>query len=421
MTNNPNDDLENFDDSQYADLEAELDASYDEPLPDDLSDDLGVEDEMPQDEDFGTDDNWDDQSGDMQGDDQPQEKKKSSFLTYAIIGVVALGGGAFALSQLGGGSAPSPQPAEIAAQNDGQTAPLEGLRDEAAEQAALEPVQNPGAAPAPAAAPQGFMNEAPSLPSGPSLTAVDSAPEAVLPEEGLQPVPVTPAAEAPADPAVITGLKPLSDFPSVDQIKKSDPAPIAAAPVVPSGEASTEVAPVPAVNTAELAVMQGKLDAAQTKIDTLEKELSAAKSVAAPVPVSDNSASEAVITELEEKVTSLEQKLTARDSELAKAKKAAEAVPAAPAAEAPVATTRRSSEDVAPAPVARTAPVVKQTVSWELRGAQPGKVLLSRKGMGDDVRSVSLGDTVPGLGKIVSIDRTSAGWVVKGTQGSVSQ
>lgn len=415
MTNNPSDDLKNFDDSQYSDLESAMDEPYEEPLPDDLSDDLGIEDDMPQDEDFETDDNWDDQAADMQNDSQPQEKKKSYFLTYAIIGAVVIGGGAFALSQFGGG-ATAPQTTETAIDNNMAETSLEGLRDEASEQAALEPVQtDPVAVPVPAEAPQGFMNETPSLPPGPSLTAVDASSETAPPAAALPDVPEAPPVVPANDPAVITGLKPISDFPSVEQIKKSEPAPLDAPPVV--ADAVPAVVEAPAMpNTAELTVMQGKLDAAQSKIEALEKELEAAKSSTA-----DTSSGEAVITELEGKVASLEQKLSERDSELMRVKKAAERPQTSATPTEPDISEEEPLQTEVSAPSAAPAPVKPVAVAWELRGAQPGKVLLSRKGMGGDVRTVSLGDTVPGLGKIVSIDRTASGWVVKGTQGSVSQ
>ena len=131
MSTNP-DDLENFDDSQFDDLEADLDtAAYDEPLSDEIADAESVTDE-----EFGGDDDWDNPAAD--GDDnQPQpQKKKSSFLTYIIIGVVVLVGGGFALMSLSGSEQPA---AETATAETGEapvpeTASLEGLRDEAMQQ-----------------------------------------------------------------------------------------------------------------------------------------------------------------------------------------------------------------------------------------------------------------------------------------------
>jgi len=396
MTNNNNDDLENFDESQYTDLETDLDASYDDPLPDTFSDDSGLDDGMPQDEDFGSDGDWDDQVMDAEDSEQPPPKKKSAFMTYAIIGVVVVGAGIFALTQLGGGSSEAPSP-EIVSDSDQAFVSLEGLRDEGAKQDALQSLDAPVAAVDPAPR-EGFMNEAPppSLPSGPSLTAVENVSEIIPPAaEALPSAPVELSAPLPADPAVITGLTPVSDFPSVEKIKKADATAKDIAPVLQPVEA-----PVP--NTAELTVLQGKLDVAQTRIESLEKELAAARTVVAPVASSDD----ALIAELEDKIASLEKKLAESKVKPVEEKR----VVAEPEA--------RVSLQPRQAPVAAKPAAA---IVWELRGAQPGKALLSRKGAADDVRTVSVGDNVPGLGNIVSIDQTSAGWVVNGSQGRVTQ
>ncbi|TVQ82644.1 MAG: hypothetical protein EA357_09390 [Micavibrio sp.] len=59
---------------------------------------------------------------------------------------------------------------------------------------------------------------------------------------------------------------------------------------------------------------------------------------------------------------------------------------------------------------------------WRLDAASPGAALLSEKNTSER-REVSVGDTIPGLGRITSIapDDESGRWVVRGTQGSVYQ
>lgn len=421
MANNP-DDLENFDDSQFDDLDTELDASYDEPLPGDLSADLmndQTTEDVVLDDDFGTDDNWDDQGADAQYDEPQPQKKKSSLLTYGIIGLVVLGGAGFALSKMGGTPAPvAPEVPVEAAQNT-----LGDLRNEAAKESQLE-TPTPDVPP-PAAPPEGFMNEdAPALPVAPTMTAVDTP--VSPPVEALPVVPAPPAAaELPADPAVIGGLKPVSDFPSVDQIKKSETTEVPAAAIPPVAAelpvpetpptVAAEVPTVPVVNKAEMTVLQGKLDAAQSKIDALEKDLAAAKMAA------DASKSDAQVAELEEKVASLEKKLATQEDALKDAKQAEKSQPApvkedvSTVDEEPVVTTAAR-----PAPAKTGSATPSKPVSWDLRGAQPGKAMLSKKGS-EDVRTVSVGDTLPGLGKIISISQGASGWIVRGTQGSVTQ
>lgn len=61
-----------------------------------------------------------------------------------------------------------------------------------------------------------------------------------------------------------------------------------------------------------------------------------------------------------------------------------------------------------------------RATTWVLKSAQPGSALLSRKGDSGTV-SVSVGQTVQGIGRITSIDRQNGRWVVQGTNGSVNQ
>ena len=64
-------------------------------------------------------------------------------------------------------------------------------------------------------------------------------------------------------------------------------------------------------------------------------------------------------------------------------------------------------------------PKPKQTV-WILRSAQPGKATVAPKGS-NDIRSISVGESLSGIGRIQSISNASGRWVVTGTTGSISQ
>ena len=86
------------------------------------------------------------------------------------------------------------------------------------------------------------------------------------------------------------------------------------------------------------------------------------------------------------------------------------------------------SKPVAPTPKPKAAPAVttqpkaaaKSPKEWVLRAAQPGRASIAPKGS-NDLRSVEIGETVDGLGRITSIQIESGLWVVRGTQGFVSQ
>lgn len=63
----------------------------------------------------------------------------------------------------------------------------------------------------------------------------------------------------------------------------------------------------------------------------------------------------------------------------------------------------------------------KEVSGWVLKSAKPGTAWISQPGS-PDIRSVSVGETLPGLGKVTSISQDSAGhWVVMGTRGHVNQ
>ncbi len=393
--------------------------------PDDLNDDFNdldsesfESDEVPLDEE----DEWADQAS---GEENPADapvKKKSPVLLYGIILLVVLGGGAFAFMSMTGGSAPAEQAAVEEAPSD-----LANLRDEATQEAQLEtpapvPEQQPQEA---ASAEGGFMN----TPAGSDVT-----PPPALPDSSMTAVEDTAATPPSPESLPETGLpavKPMSDFPSVDLIKKPDapveqaqtptpaedpaavPAPDFAAPATETPvEAPAEPAPVMAApvaagaDPAQIAELQEKLTASQTRVAELEKSLQAAQQQKADPGTA--AADAKTISDLEAKVADLEGKLAAHPAVQAEAQPASQPKPAVsaapPRAKAPAATAKPSSKVIS---------------SWQLRGAQPGQAMLANRN--GDIRSVSVGDSLPGLGKILSVEQSSSGWVVRGTQGRVVQ
>ena len=58
---------------------------------------------------------------------------------------------------------------------------------------------------------------------------------------------------------------------------------------------------------------------------------------------------------------------------------------------------------------------------WVLKGAKPGMAWVSQKGS-SKIRTVTVGQSLPGIGKIKAIVKDSIGyWAVSGTQGRISQ
>lgn len=58
--------------------------------------------------------------------------------------------------------------------------------------------------------------------------------------------------------------------------------------------------------------------------------------------------------------------------------------------------------------------------SWVLKSAQPGKAIVAEAGT-NYLRSVEVGASLPGLGKVTSISNASGRWIVQGTQGRITQ
>jgi intracellular multiplication protein IcmG len=71
-------------------------------------------------------------------------------------------------------------------------------------------------------------------------------------------------------------------------------------------------------------------------------------------------------------------------------------------------------------PAAAQAPA-ETAVQWKLKSAKPGTAWIA-EGDSNELHTVSVGDMLPGIGKITTIDKDSAGhWAVTGTTGRISQ
>ena len=451
---NPNDphddDLNQVDDSQYDDLG---DSSFDQDQLDDMGDDFGSDNDAWGDDQNG---NFDEGEG-----SEPPQKKKSSLISYLIIVAVVVAAGGFGYMKFFAAKPPS-----VVAANDGSGAPLPAsdlssltaLRDQPGNQYMPTPTDAPAPAPTGTIKSQGgFMNAPvdnqpptqgadaasdpaslpiptpapiPGLPpGGPSMTAVET-PETTPPADTLPPAGAP--TQPPADPgvALLLGIKPTSDFPSVDLIKKATPTTVEA-PVTPD-------APAPVVPETVTATAPTVPPVAPTLVPDAVPELPAGIS---PTPTLSGDApatgDTAASQEVQEKLSAAESRIAELKKELADAKAAALKAadrpfernssvdpvkierPSKPQATRPARESAPSKRIIRNDSTAAAKPVLKS--NWELRGAQPGQAMVSTKGGKGDIRTVFVGDTLAGVGRITAITRTPSGWVVRGTNGTLHQ
>ncbi|MCB1557523.1 MAG: hypothetical protein KDJ50_01205 [Alphaproteobacteria bacterium] len=406
---------------QYEDEFSSDDAEYfDEDLGDESSFD-GIEDE-----------NWDDlEDRESYRDPAPPKKKKSSFLTIVIVLVVVLGGGFLLLGLMGGGAQEVPAseeevvtsgvidqaPVNVDSNNvEDLPAPQEQVLTgaESGTQADATVQNDPQDI-----SPLDLGGDVVSLTPEPDVSSTQELP--ALPEltEGLMTEPVELVADVPslepvpdtaevlsqnAGEVVVPDISPeprSSDFPSVDMIKR----PEAVAQVSESDAPAIPDLNIPEVtDSAQADVQQALQDNASLMNDEMRKAVDQIANL------------QASVEDYQEQEASLKQKIFELEAKLARAQ------------ERDVATTRsvqvsRSSRIDEPRANISTVSSVSRpvkTVSWVLKGAQSGKALISKEGQ-RDIMSVSVGETVAGLGTILSIEQGAQGWVVQGTKGSVRE
>lgn len=408
---------------------------------------------------------WADESHDSAGNgeadsEQPPPKKKRSNLTIFLILLVAIVG-VFGIMILKGGKkapvdqAPIAAPVVVDSNAMSQPTPMPAGNEPVAAPSADPQQATAGVQPAPQIADQqgGVMNNpdvlnqavvtspngavpSPASQASPSQQSV--TPNQVAPVGQAAPAPtmtgvvpqtsgniavsgqvsVAPVPGAPSDTnlvkAITPEVKPVSDFPKVDVIKKADiPQPTAVAKVDASSPApalapSTLTVP----SDAPIKAVQSQLDAALEKISRLEKDVSdrearlqeqSQKSVAVPSEVK----------ELKEKIAALEEKLAAKKS--TQRDQGGQVVPNPARTEHKVVVKRHVA-------VSRAVPTSSAHPSsvWVLKSAKPGVAVIRSAATGD-FKSVKVGDVVTGIGRITSIRETSTGWVVQGTQGFLGE
>lgn len=247
-------------------------------------------------------------------------------------------------------------------------------------------------APAPVTAPaQTAQPAAPRPPKPTPMPAADPAPlDLMALREGDPPqdaAPEPPASGFLTDPAAleaqITALQERPPIPEqegpIEDVLTPMPVEVAL-PVV-------DATPDPTFE-ARLAEAQAMHKAAEDRADALESETQELKDQ---------------VTALEATIAKMEVKISALQAARPK----------------PTATARAKPRTATPT---RTPPRRAAEPAWVLRSASPGSALVSR-GRSGDVYTVTVGATLPGLGRVTAVDRDPATgrWVVTGTRGKVKQ
>ena len=203
-------------------------------------------------------------------------------------------------------------------------------------------------------------------------------------------------------------------------------------PVVP--EAVTPPAPVVAEIPAEtkeeitankeaVASLESKLDTLLSRMEKVESDLGAVREEGGKG--ADTAELERTVASLKEELAEIKARPVAASADTTsdstpppvKKKRAPKPVPEdeayTPVAPAPVAATPKPAQQTAPAKAASTG-------RWELRAAQPGRAWVSKPGE-RDMQAISVGESLPGIGRISAITYMNGRWTVTGTQGSIQQ
>lgn len=389
---------------------------------------------------------------------QAAAKKKSGGGLMAVLLLLVLGGGGIVAAPFLGIQLPFaipglPAPAPVAAPQEQAQVPAEQPQPAVAGLEAAPPA--PEVAAAPAAPPEVPAVAAPSvnsvMPTSIDELSANSGP--VIAAPGLLPE-ETAATDAPAnDPLAATVADPLA-VPAEDPLtaKVNDPATAPAADPLSATEAapSSETAATPADATAAIPFPEADPLSAPNALDVaaeikaqapVQADPLAAVTGAAVAPVSDDAAKalEGRITALEKTLADLQDRVaTKADLDDIKASlKTIEKSAAKSLETAAVKTARKEVENykngVMPDVVKVERPKSDRTVkavaekpatkqvNWILKSAKPGMAWVAEKGS-NELKTVSVGDALAGIGKVTGIIKDSSGrWVVNGTKGYISQ
>ena len=377
-----------------------------------------------------------------------------------VAGVVIIGGGLAALSMMvtgSSGTAPAPAATETSqlditeteaqvlpgAETPPMPAPMNSLTEEESAETAAPDVLTPmpdaqtgeeiqqlelaelnldnsapsdeelAPAPEPVPAPVEAQAEAELTPAPTDL--VD------LPEESLA---AAETAEATTESLATPELQPedpidLAPPELVPAAPETNALPVAEEADAPEMPETAPLAPAPVANEEAAQEFSQQLTAMEDKISGINDDLSA-----------KITATDSKIDALTAAIESLQKKVDALASApVASPAAAPEAAPTEPPETKEPAPESVLPEEAAPAapppPKAqeakpRPAPKSSSASDWQLRSAQPGQAIVALKGS-NDLKTVAVGDSLNGIGRITSIAIENGKWTVRGTRGSVSQ
>lgn len=341
------------------------------------------------------------------------KKSGGGFVFKAVLLLAVLGGGGFFLARSGllPVSIPGVTPEKVQAAQNALPVPV-----------AAKAAETPSAVPATQLSavqelPPAIGTTAPAMPIVPPVMAqendpfadmaLEQKPDADIPASGnvaaaptslapqadpfadvvaTTPAPVAfptqePSGETQVMAAEITPVDPVAEVPGIE---------MKSAPVVPVESASV---PSTAVS-ADVTALQERLDTLEERLDNLESSI----------------ATKSDLSALADSIKSLEKGLKA--SAVRVERKKEDVAPVASSSAKGPSSERRA---------ARPESQEKDVLQWTLRSAKPGMAWVSEKGS-SELRTVTVGDELPGIGKITAIFKDSTGrWVVKGPKGSVNQ
>jgi len=444
---------QNIEDQDIENTSNDDGTTYDESYDDAQSYTDDSSDEWSDDTDLGEDGADEDQQ-------EPAAKKKSNTMTIIITLVVAIIG-VFGFMIFSGNknvpvqvpvadNAPINTDPDVAAQPNIASLKSEEEQKASADQDALGTRQPVAVNPAEEKQPtQGLMDN-------PAALEQQQAKEqaAVISKDAVVPTD-TNSITAPIDNAkpneivenIAPEVKPVSDFPTVDAIKKpegeklaekssEEPVTLDTAPQQSAQVETLQPTPVN-IDDGKLKEVQSNLVSAQDKIAELEKALSDKDAELGKIKqkVEDQSSLTASEEQSKQEVEDLKMKISDLEAKLAeKSVQKSDGISKDPKK---IVVAEKSNSNINPADDVvdvksnvsalkkRVSSPIKELkaikrVSWALKSANSSKAVLSDKLTGD-LKTVHVGDSIVGLGRITSISDASSVWVVKGTTGSVSE
>jgi hypothetical protein len=206
-----------------------------------------------------------------------------------------------------------------------------------------------------------------------------------------------------------------------------DQEPVVAAPAIQDVPVASPVST--GQESAQVARLEEKLNDVLSRMDRIESDIAAVKS--SKDSGADVEKLEKSVKSLKDEIKTLKSDQSARSAETpsfaeaAPVEKKAEAKPVAKAKATPKRAVPETAYNIPgaqparPAPVA-AAPAASPVAQWELRAAQPGRAWVSRPG-DRDMQSVEVGQTLPGIGKVIGIVYQDGRWTVQGANGQIRQ